>query len=375
MRRPSLPAVPAAPAALDPWGFAALIDAHLAQLAARNYSRETVKNRRSHLGHFRRWCEERGLVRPRELSAPILERYREALAQQRKADGARLAWSSQSERLIAVKVFLRSLVRDRTLLYNPAAELELPKKPKRLPREVLTIAEVEQVLAQPDLATPLGLRDRALLEVLYSTGIRRLELIHLELADVDRERGTLFVREGKGQKDRVVPIGDRALAWLDKYLVEVRPRLARGREVPTVFLSTRGGPLAPNRLTERCHRYVRVAGVRAEGSCHLFRHTAATLMLEAGADLRFIQQMLGHERLSSTEVYTRVSIRQLKEVHSRTHPARLMRGGRAGEAEREVQQLALATAVDEEIARDEDADSESQCEPRPSELADESIVN
>ena len=189
--------------------------------------------------------------------------------------------------------------------------LLLPRRPQHLPRAVLSAAEVEAVLVQSDLATPLGVRDRALLEVLYSAGIRRLELIHLTLQDVDPLRGVCFVREGKGQKDRVVPIGQRALDWIERYLTTARLRLVVPPDDGVLFLTVRGRPLATNRLSELVHRYVAAAGFPTKGSCHVFRHTLATLLLQGGADVRHIQAILGHADLRTTARYTHVVIDEL----------------------------------------------------------------
>jgi len=177
------------------------------------------------------------------------------------------------------------------------------------------------VLAQCDVSEPLGLRDRAMLEVLYSTGIRRAELSRLAVFDLDAERRTLMVQQGKGRKDRMVPIGERALVWVSRYLVEVRPLFATGAdEHRTLFLTTDGTAISPDRLTDLARGYVQASGVEKQGACHLFRHTMATLMLEGGADIRYIQAMLGHAELSTTQIYTQVSIRALQAVHEATHP-------------------------------------------------------
>ena len=173
----------------------------------------------------------------------------------------------------------------------------------------------------PELTTLLGVRDRALLEVLYSTGIRRLELIHLTRPDLDPVRGVCFVREGKGQKDRVVPIGQRALDWIERYLITARPQLVVPPDDGVLFLTVRGRPLAANRLSELVHRYVTAAGLRHKGSCHVFRHTLATLLLQGGADIRHIQAILGHADLRTTARYTHVVIDELKAAHRRAHPA------------------------------------------------------
>jgi integrase/recombinase XerD len=186
---------------------------------------------------------------------------------------------------------------------------------------VLNKDEAEQVLMQPDLVERLGIRDRALLEFLYSTGIRRMELLRLKLYDVDQKHGLVTIREGKGRRDRVVPVGDRALAWLDRYLIELRPLLVLKPDDGVLFLTSMGAPFTPNHLSWLARRYVRAAGIGKNGACHIFRHTMATLMLEGGADIRYIQAMLGHVRLDTTQIYTHVSIRMLKQIHTATHPA------------------------------------------------------
>ena len=245
------------------------------------------------------------------------------------------------QKLLAVKQFLRWATRMHVTSCDVGAALELPRRPQHLPRAVLSVSEVEQVLAAPDLADPIGLRDRAILETFYSTGMRRMELITLQLPDVDAERGVVCIREGKGKKDRVVPIGERALDWIQRYVDEVRPRHAVEPDPGNVFLTRRGKPLRSNRLTELVHRYMNAAGLAKTGSCHLFRHTMATLMLENGADVRYLQALLGHAQLSTTELYTRVSIAQLKAVHQRTHPAHRTR------AERNAQLSSLAAEAAE----------------------------
>ena len=171
----------------------------------------------------------------------------------------------------------------------------------------------------------MGVRDRAMLETFYSTGMRRMELVGLKIFDLDFERGTVLIRQGKGKKDRMIQIGDRALVWTEKYLREVRSSLVVEPDDGSLFLTKDGTPLIADHLSSLVKRYVESANTGKSGACHLFRHTMATLMLEGGADVRYIQQMLGHSRLETTEVYTHVSIRTLKAVHSATHPAHLQR--------------------------------------------------
>ncbi len=180
-------------------------------------------------------------------------------------------------------------------------------------------------MSLPDTTTALGVRDRAMPETLYSTGIRRMEIIGLQQRDVDYERGTLMVRQGKGKEDRMIPIGDRALAWNTQYRDEMRPELAVAGDDGTLLLTVTGQAFSDNRMTQMVRNHVREAGLGNIGSCHLFRHAMATQMLENGADVRFIQAMLGHADIKTTQVYSRVSIRALKDIHSATHPARLTR--------------------------------------------------
>jgi integrase/recombinase XerD len=307
----------------DAQGLAAYVLRYLEWLQIHNYAAPTVQNRQSYLGVFVAWCSERGLVTPREITKPILERYQRSLYTHRKANGEPLTFRAQHARLIPVRAFFKWLARQNFLLYNPASEIELPRLEHRLPKHVLTKSEVEQVLAQPDTSEPMGLRDRAILEVFYSTGMRRSELMGLGLFDLDRERGTVMIRQGKGKKDRMIPIGDRAIAWIDRYQTQVRPELVVERGNATLFLTQAGEAFTPDRLTQLVRGYVNAADTGKSGSCHLFRHTMATLMLENGADIRYIQAMLGHAELSTTQIYTQVSIRKLKEIHSATHPAKV----------------------------------------------------
>jgi integrase/recombinase XerD len=309
----------------------AMIEEYIESLAARGFAYNTYNVRRGHLYLFERWAMERGLSEPVEVTRPVLERFQRYLFHYRKKEGGPLSFSSQHSRLSSLRMWFRWMTRQNYLLHNPASEIELPRLSKSLPH-VLTAAEAELILQQPNAADPLGIRDRAMLEMFYSTGMRRMELIRLRLYDVDRVSGIVTIREGKGRKDRVIPIGARAVAWLEKYLDQARHRLVAEPDEGTIFLTVQGEPFTPNRLSGLIGGYVEAAGTGKSGACHLFRHTMATLMLEGGADIRFIQQMLGHSRLDSTQIYTHVSIRMLKQIHSATHPAaQLKRGSEAPE--------------------------------------------
>lgn len=308
---------------MKPVVLAALLEKHLEDLSVRNYSEYTVRNRRVHIGMFLKWCEERGITEPVEVTRTVLESYQRHVFHYRKKNGEPLGFTGQHARLVPLRVWFKWMARQHHILHNPASELELPRVGMRLPKAVLTAAEAEQVIALADIHDPLGLRDRAILETLYSTGMRRLELVTLKVWDLDLERATVTIRQAKGKKDRFIPLGDRAAAWVRKYLDESRPQLAAEPDDRTVFLSNAGEPFSLDYLTEVVRGYVEAADLGKHGACHLFRHTMATLMLEGGADTRFIQAMLGHADLKTTQIYTHVAIRQLQEIHRATHPAKL----------------------------------------------------
>jgi integrase/recombinase XerD len=269
---------------------------------------------------FLSWCRRSRITTATQVTRTFLESYQRYLFQYRKKDSQPLAVASQHSRLAPLKVWFRWLNHRKYISQDPAAELELPRVGYKLPN-VMNRDEVESVLSKPNVGEPFGIRDRAVLEMLYSSGLRRMELLHLKLYDVDQKHGLVTVREGKGKRDRVVPIGERALAWLDLYLNRLRSEIVKKPDDGIVFLTTNGAPFTPNYLSWLARQYVKSAGIGKGGACHIFRHTMATLMLEGGADIRYIQAMLGHVRLDTTQIYTHVSIRKLKEVHTATHPA------------------------------------------------------
>lgn len=310
-----------APSGERPGDLASCARHWLESLRARNYAAGTLHERECHLRFFGVWAAERDLCRASEITRPILEAYQRWLSCYERPNGQKLGWSTQRQKLSNLKEWFAWLTRQNVLLHNPASELEMPRPERRLPAEPLTPAELEKLFAVPDLSDPLGLRDRAMLELFYSAGLRRLELARLGLTDLHLARGTLTVRLGKGKKDRVVPVGARAAAWLNRYLEEVRPRLLLRVGEQAVFLTGYGEAFNPDVLTRMVSTWLKKAGIARKGSCHLLRHTCATHMLEGGADIRFIQQLLGHEKLDTTAIYTEVTIRQLLEVHTRCHPS------------------------------------------------------
>jgi integrase/recombinase XerD len=230
-----------------------------------------------------------------------------------------LSASSVSRNLTAIKMFHRFLVGDGITKNNPTENVDTPKLEKQLP-DVLSQDEVETILSQPNTVEPLGIRDRAILETMYATGVRVSELIGLKQSCLHAEVGIIQVF-GKGSKERLIPIGKSALEWIAKYQREVRPQYAKkGRGKDVVFLNTRGTPLSRMTIWNIVDRYTRQAGIQKDVHPHTFRHSFATHLLEGGADLRAVQEMLGHSDISTTQIYTHIDREYLKEVHRTFHP-------------------------------------------------------
>lgn len=325
-------------------------------LTERNYSPWSVSARQHHMRYFLVWCGDRGLTRPEEITVAVMERYQRSLAHARKENGRPLSFRSQRDRLATIRRFFRWMAKTRVVEMSPCETLDMPRVEQRLPKAILSVAEVEAIMSVSNIATPMGVRDRAILETLYSTGVRRAEICSLKVHDLDLERGTIIVRQGKGKKDRMIPIGSRAVMWVEKYIEEVRPLLVREPDDGTLFLTRFNLPFSPIRMAELVRQLIEDANIGRSGSCHLFRHTMATLMLEGGADIRFIQAMLGHASILSTEIYTQVAIRKLKEVHEFTHPGAKLdrtaprRRGEDDQYERdELLSSLVAEAAEEEI--------------------------
>lgn len=249
-----------------------------------------------------------------------MELWQRSLARVDRGPGRSLRIGTQRARLGYVQRFFVWLFRSGTLTVDPAADLELPRRQPRLLPRALSLEEVRALLAIPDISDALGMRDRAMLEVLYCTGIRRRELVMIDIPDVNLTLGTLLVRHGKGNKERRVPLGRRASGWISRYLTDSRPLLSTSDEEPALFLTGYGGRFNAAALGNHVRQLMNRACIGSTGSCHLLRHSCATHMLEGGADIRVIQQLLGHARLDTTAIYADVSILHLREVHARTHP-------------------------------------------------------
>lgn len=298
------------------------LEEYLIAMAARGQSPLTVELKRVHLARFLRWArDDCGVTAINQIAPPLLELFRQAVFHSRKRDGRPLALSTQHQRLVPLRSFCRWLTKCRYLTADPAVDFELPRVPLPLPAHVPTPQQVERVIGGCDTGTRSGLRDRAALELFYSSGLRRQELAGLSLLDLDLDLGVVFVRFGKGGKSRYVPVGRRAAHWVRRYLQEVRPLLGTSEASETVFLGDSGQPYVRHRLSDLVRRRLTRAGLAQRGACHLLRHAMATHMLHNGADVRHLQAILGHADLGTTARYTQVSIRDLQRVHARTHPS------------------------------------------------------
>jgi integrase/recombinase XerD len=238
--------------------------------------------------------------------------------------------TSVARRMAAVRGLYRFLAREERLAADPAAHLHSPRRGRPLPK-VLSVAEVEAILAQVRTTGAPGQRDLAMIELLYGCGLRASELIGLRAADVDLEGGLVRCL-GKGSKERVVPMGSYAIAATERYVNDGRRSLLRGRRLDELFVNAHGRPLTRQGLHYILHRHVEAAGIRRPVSAHVFRHSFATHLVRAGADLRSVQEMLGHADVSTTQVYTHVTVEHLREVFLMSHPrARRPVGGRSHE--------------------------------------------
>lgn len=294
---------------------------HLTALQIKGYSQFTIKNREFHIGLFVRWCGEKDVCSIRRISETVIRRYEQHVLEARKSNGQPLAITSRFARLVPIRVWLRWMKHERMIAVDLSSRIELPRLPRQLPHTILSPAEVERVMRRQDTQTPWGLRNRAVLELLYSSGLRRLEIARLQVSDLQLDRGLVLVRSGKGNRDRYVPIGKRASRWVARYLRTARPILSGDASGLALFLSREGRKISSDHLTAVVRNCVAKSTVQKAGACHLFRHTLATLMHENGADIRFVQQMLGHADIRTTQIYTQVAISKLQEVHRATHPA------------------------------------------------------
>jgi integrase/recombinase XerD len=281
-------------------------------IVEKGFSRNTIEAYGRDLRRFLIHLKGRGVQDPARIDKFEVRTFLVSLNRQA------LSAKTVARNLVAIRTFFRFLVQDEIVTVNPAEEFGSPKISKTLP-EILTLSEVEKLLDQPDRGTPLGIRDRAMIEMLYATGMRVSELIGLQLNQINLEGGYVLLY-GKGSKERMVPLGLEALKWVTHYLKTVREALDKGKNHPALFLGRGGKGLTRQQFWKSLKEYGLRAGIRKRITPHLLRHSFASHLLERGADLRSVQMMLGHADIATTEIYTHVTGKHLKKVHKRFHP-------------------------------------------------------
>lgn len=306
---------------VDPRSFDDLLAAYLNELRVRNYGLSSREQTSHVLPRFFAFLEEQRVGEVRATTEEHVVAWAKHLKTSRtRRAGEPFSASTQRTYLTLLMRFFRFLARRGLVLQDPTLDIALPQVSK-LPRAVLSHSQARRLIEAPSPFTPVGKRDRALLEVLYGTGIRVSECARLELRDVDLGKGTLFVRQGKGKKDRVVPFAGQAAAALDLYLREGRPAFTRSARQQALFLSlTSGRALDAGSIQLVVREHARSAGLKVAVSPHILRHTYATHLIQGGADVRHVQKLLGHACLQSTTIYTRVFPKDLAKMVERAHP-------------------------------------------------------
>jgi len=284
-------------------------------------AKNTLEAYRRDLRQFAEWIEAQGrasllAVVEADLSGYFASRY--AVAARPPGNAVRVKPSTQARLHSSLKRFYQFALRTSRITADPTLNLDTPRKPQRFPR-ILSEADVEALLAQPDPATLLGLRDRAMFEVLYASGLRVSELVRLKLVEIGLDTGVVRIM-GKGSKERLVPLGEEALAWLSRYMREARPALLAGRASDFAFVTGRAGPMTRQAFWHLIKRRAARAIPGKSLSPHTLRHAFATHLLNHGADLRVVQMLLGHADISTTQIYTHVARERLKALHQKHHP-------------------------------------------------------
>lgn len=303
----------------------ALAHRHRQALLVRGYSVRTLATQGTYARRWQEFCADVKLATPGEVRAEHVAAFQKWLWHRPTARGAVRGIAGQNNVLAWVKGFFGWLQVEGVLTRNPAASAIYAKQPDPLPKDVLTLAEAVAILSAPDVSTLAGQRDRTILETMYATGLRRAELRALGVIDIDLEAEVVIVRQGKGGKGRVVPLTRTACACLETYLRETRLALLGRQDSARLFVSPVNHPgedfcMGYHALSNLVRRYAQVAGVKKKVTPHLWRHTCATHLLQNRANVRHVQEMLGHKSLATTERYLRLTINDLKDAHRRHHP-------------------------------------------------------
>ncbi len=301
-----------------------LADRYLSWMVATRYAEDTVKGASSDLSWLLRYLERQDIDRIADVTAEILEGYSLCLRNQQNTrhEDRKISLAQVMHRLFTARQFFGWLAGQMIILVNPAENLELPRLPATLPQTILTQKEAQRLMDAPELRSPIGYRDKAVLEVVYSSGIRVSELFRLKVSDFDPKSRTLFVRQGKGGKDRILPLPMIAAGYLKEYIERVRPKFVKTlkHDDGILFLTYTGCPLNINKMTEIFTRTTKAAGIDKRVTAMVLRHTIASHLLENGMDIRYIQEFMGHEKLSTTQIYSRVTLDGLRKMYNKSHP-------------------------------------------------------
>ena len=272
------------------------------------------------LNHLIAFLKDQGATDIYDVTRDHLAAYQKELFYTLNCRGRQNQPGTLNNRVKVMKSFFVFLKNEGYLSYDPSRDIQYSKEPQCLPKVILTPKEVKKILKAPNTHTPFGYRDRAMLEILYSSGVRLMELLNLKPVDVDYERGFIRVNKGKGGKDRVVPLGKIACKYLENYIKLVRIDLQRKRNCEYLFISLRGRQLCGRQLEWLIDRYAKRAGLNKNVTPHVFRHSCATHLVQAKANIRCVQEILGHASLDTTQKYIRITINDLKEAHQQCHP-------------------------------------------------------
>jgi len=275
-------------------------------------ARNTINSYRSDLNFFKKFCERKGVNPFGKNARTAVSAYFIQLNKQEKSP------ATLSRRLAALKSFYKFLISEGYIQADPTENLASPQKVQKLPK-VLTFDEVDRLLAQPRTSTAAGIRDKAMLELIYATGLRVSELVSLDKRNINLSEG--YVRcLGKGSKERIVPLGEAAVESLKKYILKGRPKLTEKNSSPAVFLNQAGGRITRQSFWKIIKKYKDSAKIHKDITPHTLRHSFATHLLENGADLRVVQELLGHSDISTTQIYTHLTRSRLNEIYNKTHP-------------------------------------------------------
>ncbi len=296
-----------------------VIQVYLRYLHTIGRSHYTIRGVKYGLLNFAGFLEQEEIFDISDLTTGVIEAYQEELSFRLTAKGTLLSLSSQIQLLCTVKGFTAFLKNKEYLYQDPGEKIKPPRQPKSLPKVILDEKEIRQLMNAPDMQSNRGYRNRIILEVLYDTAIRRLELSRIKLADLDLDAGYIRVN-GKGDKERVVPLGDRVCKMIRNYILFVRASFLQEDDDGYLLLNRWGKQMGPDSIWAVVKRCVHLAGIRKKVSTHSLRHACATHMLRNGAPTRHLQEMLGHASLESTQIYTRVTINDLKKIHAKYHP-------------------------------------------------------